>query len=286
MNQKSLRVVKNATKTDKPKAAARRRRRSAIVAALFSSFAIGLGHLYAGRFRRGLAFAGAFYGIIFLGALVRAWPSFRGFAGLLIALIALYVVAIVDVATQARRRRDAPLEKYQRWYFYLAAATVLPLITNLVFGAREKLLGFEGRPVTVGAMSPTLEPGDQVLIDTWRYRRAAPQIGDVIAARRPIDGLVSFHRVVAVGGESVRIEGGRIYLNDELFDEKSLPELTASLPEYVNLPRTVISQNQLFALGGHDYLGSFALLRIEGVIGRVTCVWISLKRARFGTEIR
>jgi len=51
--------------------------------------------------------------------------------------------------------------------------------TNLIFGARENLLGFEGQPVTAGAMSPTLELGDQILIDTWRYRRAAPQKGDV-----------------------------------------------------------------------------------------------------------
>lgn len=152
---------------------ARRRRRSVIVAALFSSFAIGLGHLYAGRLRRGLAFAGVFYGVVFLGALLRAWPAFRGFVGLLIVLFLIYAGAIVDAAARSRRRREAPLEKYQRWYFYLAAAIVLSLFQNLIFGAREKLLGFEGLPVMSGAMSPTLEFGDQVLIDTWRYRRAA-----------------------------------------------------------------------------------------------------------------
>jgi hypothetical protein len=66
--------------------------------------------------------------------------------------------------------------------------------TNLIFGARENLLGFEGQPVTAGAMSPTLELGDQILIDTWRYRRAAPQKGDVIASCRPnvFSPLVAF----------------------------------------------------------------------------------------------
>jgi len=90
----------------------------------------------------------------------------------------------------------------------------------------------------------------------------------VIESRRPIDDLLSFHRVVAVGGESVPIKGGRIYFNDELFDEKSLSE-------YVNLPRTVIPQNQLFAR-----------LRIGDVIGRVTCVWMSQEQACVGTEVR
>jgi len=111
----------------------------------------------------------------------------------------------------------------------------------------------------------------------------------VIASRRPIDDQVSFHRVIGASGESVRIEGGRIYLNDEPFDEKSAPESTTPLPEYINLPRTVIPQNQLFALGGaggRDSLGSFALIRTEGVIGRVTCVWMSQERARIGTEVR
>lgn len=38
----------------------------------------------------------------------------------------------------------------------------------------------------------------------------------MIASRRLIDDRVSFHRVIAAGGESVRIERGKIYLNDEL----------------------------------------------------------------------
>jgi signal peptidase I len=287
MNRRGLRAAKTAAaKSDRAKPATRRLRRSATVAALFSSFAIGLGHLYAGRLRRGLAFTGAFYGIVLLGALSRAWPTFRGFVGLLVALFALYVGAIVDAAVQARRRSDAPLTKYQRWYFYLAAAVVLPLLANLIFGSREKLLGFESRPVTSGSMSPTLELGDQVLIDTWRYRHAAPKKGDVIASRRPIDDRVSFHRVIGAAGESVRVERGRIYLNDEPFDQNSVPESTTPLPEYINLPRTVISENQLFTFGGHDDLGSFALLRSESVIGQVTCVWMSPERARVGTDVR
>jgi len=160
-------MVKSAVaKSDNAKPAARRRRRSVIVAALFSSFAIGLGHLYVGRLRRGLALAGAFYGSVFLGASLGLWPAFRGFVGLLIALFALYAGAIIDAAVWARRRRDAPLEKYQRWHFYLAAAIVLSLLPNLIFGASDRLLGFESQPVTSSAMSPTLELGDQVLIDT------------------------------------------------------------------------------------------------------------------------
>ena len=70
MNRKGRRVVKTAAaKSDRAKPPARRWRRSAIVAVLFSSFAIGLEHLYARRLRRGIAFASAFYGIIFLSAL-------------------------------------------------------------------------------------------------------------------------------------------------------------------------------------------------------------------------
>ncbi len=231
-------------------------------------------------------FVGAFYGIVFLGALLRSWPSFRGFVGLLIALFAFYAGTIVDAAAQARRRSRAPLEKYQRWYFYLAAAIVLSLLPNLIFGAREKLLGFESQPITAAAMSPALEPGDQVLIDTWSYRRVAPQKGDVIVSRRLIDDRVSFHRVIGVSGESARVERGKIYLNDEPFDAKSAPGSMAPLPEYINLPRTVIPQNEVFALGGPDEFGSFSLLNAKSVIGRVTCVWMSQDRARIGTEVK
>jgi signal peptidase I len=200
--------------------------------------------------------------------------------GLLLALFLLYIGAIVDAAVQAKRRRNAPLEKYQRWYFYLAAAIILSLLQNVIFGERKKLLGFESQPVASGAMSPTLEPGDQVLIDTWRYRRDAPQKGDVIVSRRFIDDQVSFHRVIAASGESVRIERGQIYLNDEPFDGKSAP-----LPEYVNIPRIVIPQNEVFALGGNDALDSFSLIKIGRVIGHATCIWMSHDRARIGNKV-
>lgn len=194
-------------------------------------------------------------------------------------------MAIVDAAAQARRRRDASLEKYQRWYFYLAAAIILSLSQNLIFGAREKLLGFESQPVAGSALSPSLEPGDQVLIDTWLYRGVAPQKGDVIASRRLVDDQVSFHRVIGVSGESVRIENGKIYLNDEPFDAKAAPELTAPLPEYVNIPRIVIPQNEVFALGGNGEFIPFSLLNIKRVIGRATYIWMSQDRARIGNTV-
>jgi signal peptidase I len=287
MNRKALRAMKTkVAKSDRAKPATKRLRRSAIVAALFSSFAIGLGHLYAGRLRRGLAFAAIFYSIVLLGALLGLWPTFRGFVGLLIALFAIYVGAIVDAARQARLRRDAPLQKHQRWYFYLAAAVVLPLLANLVFGARAILLGFDLQPVTSSSMSPALEFGDQVLIDTRLYRRSPPQKGDLIASRRPIDDRVTFHRVIGVAGESVRIDKGRVYLNDKPLDANSAPESAAPLPEYINLPRTVIPENQLLTFGGLDEHGSFALLRIESVIGQVSCVWMSPDRARVGMDVR
>jgi hypothetical protein len=91
---------------------------------------------------------------------------------------------------------------------------------------------------------------------------------------------------VVVSGESVRIERGKIYLNDQPFDAESVPKLAATLPEYIIPQRTIITQNDVFALGGQDEFGSFTLLRIESIIGRATCVWVSLDRARIGTEVR
>ena len=54
---------------------------------------------------------------------------------------------------------------------------------------RELLLwlsGFRKRfRVTGTSMAPLLQPGDEVLLDPRAYRRAAPQVGDIVVSRHP-----------------------------------------------------------------------------------------------------
>jgi signal peptidase I len=58
------------------------------------------------------------------------------------------------------------------------------------------------------SMVPTLEPGDRLLVETWTYRRRAPEIGDIVVTpdpRSPARELVK--RVAAVEGGKVTLRG-------------------------------------------------------------------------------
>jgi signal peptidase I len=73
------------------------------------------------------------------------------------------------------------------------------------------------------AMFPTLEAGDTVLVNKLRYRSilgnpALPiQLGDIIVFESPRDrGKEYIKRVVAVSGQRVRLENGRLWIDQKL----------------------------------------------------------------------
>ena len=61
-----------------------------------------------------------------------------------------------------------------------------------------------------GSMLPTLTPGDQVLVDKLDRD---PSRGDLIVFRRPHSGEIMLKRVVALGGDTVAIEDGALYVD-------------------------------------------------------------------------
>ena len=81
--------------------------------------------------------------------------------------------------------------------------------------------------VPSGSMEPTLEPGDRVLVDmrahglrlpltTWHLTRGQPvQRGEVVIFDSPRDGTRLIKRVVAVGGDKVRLIDGRLAINGQ-----------------------------------------------------------------------
>jgi nickel-type superoxide dismutase maturation protease len=84
----------------------------------------------------------------------------------------------------------------------------------LVAGAALGYLGWQtlrhldAVEVSGRSMSPTLEPGDRLLVETWSLGRRTPRVGDVVIApdpREPSRELVK--RVAAVGNGRVALRG-------------------------------------------------------------------------------
>jgi signal peptidase I len=75
------------------------------------------------------------------------------------------------------------------------------------------------------SMVPTLVEGDRVLVNRFVYRYAEPERGDIVVFHPPFaTGEDYIKRVVAVGGDTIEVRDGGLYVNGALQDEPYLPE--------------------------------------------------------------
>lgn len=74
------------------------------------------------------------------------------------------------------------------------------------------------------SMEPTLLKGDRVLVNRLAYRFGEPQRGDIVVFRPPLGEEDYIKRIVAVGGDTVEVRSGKLYLNGVAQDESYLKE--------------------------------------------------------------
>ncbi len=106
------------------------------------------------------------------------------------------------------------------------------------------LLFFRPSRVYGTSMMPTLHNGDRLLLSCLGYE---PAVGDIVAIRRT-DDIPLIKRVVAVGGDRLRIDAdtGVVYRNGEVLSEPYLQQST--LPVDV-VGEIVIPEGELFVMG-------------------------------------
>ena len=109
----------------------------------------------------------------------------------------------------------------------------LPLMIGVSCAAVVRATAIRFYEVPSGSMRPTLEPGDVIAASPWggEVRR-----GDVVVFRDAMTGTRYVKRVVALGGDHVRIENGVLYLNGDSVAEPyvrgggSPPQLAEIVP--------------------------------------------------------
>src|SRR5208282_3173656 len=113
-----------------------------------------------------------------------------------------------------------------------ASANSLGLwVRDLVFSALASVLiiTFLYQPVRVEgtSMLPRLEDSDRLFINKFAYHFGAINRGDVVVFHYPRDPEKSYiKRVIAVPGDQLRVEHGRVFVNGKPIREPYVP------PEY------------------------------------------------------
>jgi len=191
----------------------------------------GLGHIYCGRFVKGLVltFLSCILIPVISGILSVGHSSVR-IVVIITALVASSVVwlfAIIDSGYTAKRTADSYTPKdYNRWYVYV----ILVMMgtggsTQIAFNVRATLL--EAFRVPSASNYPTIDPNDRLLANKLAYKNSDPKRGDLIVFLNPTDrGQNYIKRVVAIAGDTVEIKEGQLYVNDEKLQRKVLAQST------------------------------------------------------------
>ncbi len=191
----------------------------------------------------GLAFWTIVLGLVTYDAARRGRAWF--FWGLLTYLTSLVGVVVWLFA----RRRTPPSEpgpgRVRAVAFFLAGVVVL--VFGLVITSWTRTFVFQVATNDGEAMAPTIANGQMILVDRWTHHVAPPARGEVAVLRYPVNPDRMFvKRVVAVEGDTVKIEDGRVFVNDQLRADDEVPAEFRSHDEW---GPNVVPEGYCFVLG-------------------------------------
>jgi signal peptidase I len=206
----------------------------------------------------------------------------------------------------------------KKLYVFLREYRSLLLFVSLLMVFRTTYADWS--PVPTSSMEPTIVPGDVVWIDKTAFGPSVPfinkrlwawgqpQRGDIITFIPPHEDILYVKRVMAVPGDTIRIEGNTIYINGEQLEQSVMEETSRQLigTEVIGgrehafklsagreLPwfgRTlVVPEGKLFVMGDHRNNSGdsryWGFADEANVTGKVSSIAVSFSGERTGARI-
>lgn len=181
-----------------------------------------LGYLYVGRGRAALVATVAF--TLAVAGFVTAWSTLKFFPVLPLVVLALgwltvASLCLADIWHSVRRAGEYVLRPMNHPVVYALFALVFSALPAYLsyHVAMEVVWGVV--EVNDHAMAPAIIPGDVLLIDRTAYWHTRPTRGDMVVVRggsdEPNSAQVVVGRVIAVGGDEVKVEDSQLQVNAE-----------------------------------------------------------------------
>lgn len=122
------------------------------------------------------------------------------------------------------------------------------------------------------SMEPTLHTGEFVIVNRLAYQFGSPKIGDVIVFHYPRDPQQEYiKRIIGLGGDTVRVEGGNVYVDGQRLNEPYI----AAPPAYQNTWQ--VPKDSLFVLGDNRNNSSdshnWGFVPMNYVVGKAIAVY-------------
>ena len=188
--------------------------RSPWLAAVLAVLVPGLGHVYAGRARRGaVAYLALVLAVVGFLALSMVAPAGWMRVGCLVLIVAAVAAVVVDAFRVARRTRETGFtpRPYHRWYVYLAFAVVMVFVAGPLLRAWVLRNVAEAYRIPTSSMEPTIRYGDYVLSAPLppgdSLRRGMAVVYDGPRGGRYVS------RVAGLPGDTLQMRAKRLYRN-------------------------------------------------------------------------
>jgi signal peptidase I len=132
------------------------------------------------------------------------------------------------------------------------------------------------------SMSPTLEDQDRLIVNKLAYELGDPARGDIVMLRYPLDPEKMFvKRVIATEGDTVRINDGRVFVNEHELADEEVPD---AFRGHDHLGPSIVQQGYCFVMGDHRNNSSdsrhWGPVPKKYVVGKVKVRWWPLREAR------
>jgi signal peptidase I len=160
------------------------------------------------------------------------------------------------------------------WFFEqfsgLAAVGVLGILSYFLVSH----LFFQYLTVKGSSMYPTLFDNGNYWLNRSAYSKQEPQRIDIVAIKDPEDGVLIVKRIIALPGESVYLNHGRVYVNGQLLNEPYLPDKTPTYAYEKNESEfIVVGKDDYFVLGDNRNNSSdsrtFGAIPRKNILGKV-----------------
>ncbi|MEL7450394.1 MAG: signal peptidase I [Pseudomonadota bacterium] len=250
-------------------------------AVALSIIAPGLGLVYVGRLRAALVYTVTIIGILALAGWSRV--VFNPYAVFPVAAIALSIglVPIIYSARIAYREGKIAARPYNRWWVYVLWFVAWIFMVEAIVAVRSAWFGFEPLHVPASSMAPTIETGDFIMADTWRYDRVDPAFGDLtIFTLADGSGVKYVKRLVGLPGDTIEIRDDVLIRNGEAVNE---PYIQLMNPEKWSRPFGPVTtpDEHYFMLGDNrnnsldSRFSSIGYVHKDQLFGRVEHRWFS-----------
>ena len=246
-------------------------------AALVSAVVPGSGQLILGKRRLGVLLLWAFGALVLATYFLRVTATYRGYLVSMCLFLALGLYSVCDALQGSSKTTSTRPSRWWLWAFVPIGFLFIAVDYALLFRAA----GFREFTIPSTSMQPTLVLGDRFIVDEHYYLSRAPARGDIVVFYRNKTFFVK--RVIAIGGDTIRGQDGKIYVNNQLLDEPFTVHTHggSEVAELNTFGPIAVQQGEYFVMGdnrdlsydsrSHDY----GPVRREMIVGKPLYIYHS-----------